>query len=98
MPWKSVLWEGKMAEEYTYTRAEEFADVDVNEKRLEKRFRQTMETLSKDPQQPLYGSSANRAEAKTLYNLLGNDTFNQSEIRRDHRAATIRRMGGWSLI
>jgi hypothetical protein len=33
----------------TFNMAEEFADVDFNEERLEKRFRRTMETLSKDP-------------------------------------------------
>jgi hypothetical protein len=93
-----MLWEGKMAERDTFTIAEEFADVDFNEERLEKRFRQTMETLSKDPQKSIYASSANRAEAKAIYNLLGNDKFNTSEILRAHRAATIRRMEGQSLI
>jgi hypothetical protein len=69
--------------------AEEFADVDFNEERLEKRFRQTMETLSKDPQKSIYGSSRNRAETKAIYNLLGNDTFNKSEILGAHRAAQM---------
>jgi hypothetical protein len=77
---------------------EEFADVDFNEERLEKRFRQTMETLSKDPRKSIYGGSRNRAEAKAIYNLPGNDKFNTSEILGDHRAATIRRMEGRSLI
>jgi hypothetical protein len=54
-----------------FTMAEEFADVDFNEERLEKRFRKTMETLVKDPRKSIYGSSANRAEAKAIYNLLG---------------------------
>jgi hypothetical protein len=39
-----------MIERDTFTMAEEFADVDFNEERLEKRFRQTMKTLAKDPQ------------------------------------------------
>jgi hypothetical protein len=82
----------------TFNMAEEFAGVDFNEKRLEKRFRKTMETLSKDPRQLIYGSSANRAEAKAIYNLPGNDKFDRSEILRAHRAATIRRMEGQSLI
>jgi hypothetical protein len=81
-----------------FNMAEEFADVDFNEERLEKRFRQTMETLSKDPQKSIYGSSRNRAEAKAIYNLLGNDKFNKGEILGAHRAATIRRMEGQSLI
>jgi hypothetical protein len=39
-----------MTERDTCTRAEAFAGVNFNEERLKKRFRQTMETLSKDPQ------------------------------------------------
>jgi hypothetical protein len=78
--------------------AEEFAEVDFNEERLEKRFRKTMETLSKDPRKSIYGSSANRAEAKAIYNLPGNDKFNKDEILRVYRAATIRRTGGRHLI
>jgi hypothetical protein len=87
-----------MTERDTFTMAEEFADVDFNEERLEKRFRKTMETLAKDPRKSIYGSSANRAEAKAIYNLLGNDKFNKEEILRSHRAATIRRMEGHPLI
>jgi hypothetical protein len=81
-----------------FTLAKEFAEMDFNEERLEKRFRKTMETLSKDPRKSIYGSSANRAEAKAIYNLLGNDKFNRGEILRVHRAATIRRMEGHPLI
>jgi hypothetical protein len=87
-----------MTERDTFTMSEEFVEVDFNEERLEKRFRKTMETLAKDPQKSIYGSSADRAEAKAIYNLLGNDKFNKSEILRAHRAATIRRMEGHPLI
>jgi hypothetical protein len=79
-----------MTESDTFTMAEEFADVDFNEERLEKRFRKTMETLAKDPRKSIYGSSANRTEAKAIYNLLGNDKFNKDEILRAHRAAANR--------
>jgi hypothetical protein len=83
--------------------AEEFAGMDFNEERLEKRFRKTMETLSKDPRKTIYGGSANRAEASdcksaAIYNLPGNDKFSKGEILRAHRAATIRRMEGHPLI
>jgi hypothetical protein len=92
-----------MTEGDAFTLAEEFAGVDFNEERLEKRFRKTMETLSKDPRKSIYGSSANRAEesdckSAAIYNLLGNDKFNKDEILRAHRAATIRRMEGHPLI
>jgi hypothetical protein len=46
----------------------------------------------------IYGSSANRAEAKAIYNLPGNDTFNKNKLLRAHRAATIRGMEGHPLI
>jgi hypothetical protein len=72
--------------------------VDFNEERLEKRFRRTMETLSKNPRKSIYGSSANRAEAKAIYNLLDNEKFDKSEIMKAHRAATIRRMEGHPVI
>jgi hypothetical protein len=78
--------------------AEEFADVDFNEERLEKRFRKTMETLAKYPRKSIYACGANRAEAKAIYNLPGNDKFNKDKILRSHRAATIRRMEGRPLI
>jgi hypothetical protein len=87
-----------MTERDAFNLAEEFAEVNFNEKRLEKRFRKTMGTLSKYPQKSIYSSNANRAEAKAIYNLLGNDKFNKDEILRVHRAATIRRMEGHPLI
>jgi hypothetical protein len=77
---------------------EEFVDVDFNGKRLAKRFRKAIETLSKDARKSIYGSGANRAEAKAIYNMLGNDKFNKSEMLRAHRAATRRRMKDHPLI
>jgi hypothetical protein len=62
--------------------AEEFAEVDFNEEQIEKRFRKIMETLSKDPRKSIYGGGVNRAEAKAIYNPLGNDKFNKDEILR----------------
>jgi hypothetical protein len=82
----------------SFNMAEEFGDVDFNEKRLEKRFRKTMETLAKDPQKSIYGSCATRAESKAIYNLLGNDKFDKDEIIKAHRMATIRRMSGQPVI
>ena len=82
----------------SFNMAEEFADVDFNEERLEKRFRKAMETLAKDPQKSIYGSCATRAESKAIYNLLGNDKFDKSEVIKAHRVATIRRMEGQPVI
>jgi hypothetical protein len=72
--------------------SEEFADLDFNSSRLEKRFVRTMETLSKRPDKSLWLASANRAEAKAIYRMLGNEDFDREEILRTHRNATIKRM------
>ncbi|MDR1955827.1 MAG: transposase, partial [Treponema sp.] len=49
-----------MSGEKSFNRAEEFADVDFNEARLEKRFARTMETLSKQPGNSIWTSAENR--------------------------------------
>jgi hypothetical protein len=71
--------------------------VDFNEERLEKRFRRTIETWSKDRQKSIYGSSVNLKSA-AIYNLPDNEKFDKSEIIRAYRAAAIRRMEGRPVI
>jgi hypothetical protein len=63
----------------SFNMAEEFADVDFNEARLEKRLVRTMETLSRQPGNSIWASSENRAEAKAIYNMLGNEKFDRDE-------------------
>jgi hypothetical protein len=67
----------------SFNMAEEFADVDFNEARLEKRFVRTMETLFRQPGGSIGASSGNRAEAKAIYNMLGNEKFDRNEIPRE---------------
>ena len=71
---------------------EEFADIDFNSVRLEKRFIKTMETLAGQPEKSIWSCSENRAEAKAIYRLLGNDELDREEILRTHREATVRRI------
>jgi hypothetical protein len=78
--------------------AEESADVDFNEAGLEKRFVRTMETLSGQPGNSIWTSAENRAEAKAIYNLPGNEKFDRDEIIREHRNGTIKRMAGEPVI
>ncbi|MHC6204508.1 transposase DNA-binding-containing protein [Breznakiellaceae bacterium SP9] len=86
--------DGKMIDGNSFNMAEEFRDIDFNEKR----FIKTMETLSKEPQKTIYGSSTTRAEAKAIYRLLSNDKFNEDEVLKAHRAATIRRISNEAVI
>jgi len=71
---------------------EEFTDIDFNSIRLEKRFIKTMETLAGQPDKSIWSCSENRAEAKAIYRLLGNDGLRREEVLRTHREATIKRM------
>jgi hypothetical protein len=56
-----------MTTERTFDMEEEFAGIDFNSVRLEKRFRRTMKTLAKHPGESIRGCSENRAEAKAIY-------------------------------
>jgi len=81
-----------MAGEQSFSMEEEFAGLDFNSSRLEKRFIKTMETLAGQPDKSIWFSSENRAEAKAIYRMLGNENMDRNEILRTHREATIRRI------
>jgi hypothetical protein len=87
-----------MAEGTNFDMEEEFAELDFNSERLEKRFRRTMKTLAKQPGQSIWACAANRAESKAIYNMLGNERFDNAEILREHQAATIKRIAGERVI
>ncbi|MDR2660129.1 MAG: transposase [Spirochaetaceae bacterium] len=69
-----------MAGGESFNMAKEFADVDFNGARLEKRFVRTMKTLPGQPDKSIRASSENRAEAKSIYNMAGNEKFDRNEI------------------
>ena len=90
-----------MAGEQTFNMEEEFAGLNCNSSRLEKRFVRTMETLSKQPDKSIWSCSENRAEAKAIYRMLGNGNLDREEVLRTHREATVRRMvrhGGGPIL
>jgi hypothetical protein len=69
----------------------EFSGINFGSK-LKKRFIKTMETPEASPQKSIYLAGHNRAEAKAIYRLLGNDSFDISEVKRSHKSATIERI------
>ena len=81
-----------MTGEQTFNMEEEFAGLDCGSSRVEKRFIKTMETLSKQPDKSIWSCSENRAEAKAIYRLLGNENLDREEILMAHREATVKRM------
>jgi hypothetical protein len=81
-----------MAQGKSFDMAEEFDGLDFHSARLEDRFIRTMETLGKQPDKSIWEAGENRAEAKAIYRMLGNDGFDREEIIRAHREAAIKRM------
>jgi hypothetical protein len=81
-----------MTGKQSFNMEEEFACLDFNSSRLEKRFVRTMETLSKKPSQSIWFCSENRAEAKAIYRMLGNENLDLEEILWTHRDAAFKRM------
>jgi hypothetical protein len=71
---------------------EEFESLDFNSRRLEKRFVRTMETLSKQPDKSIWYCSENRAEAKAIYRMLGNERIKEEEVLKTHRRAVMKRL------
>jgi hypothetical protein len=83
-----------MKEEEKYSMKEEFEGLDFNSKRLEERFRNTMETLAKRPDKSIWYCSENRAEAKAIYRMLGNEKVREEEVLKSHKGAVKKRMLG----
>jgi hypothetical protein len=54
-----------------------------------------MEALMKQPDKSIWYSNENRAEAKAVYRMLGNEGFDRESIVRTRREATIRKMAGY---
>ncbi|MDR0689048.1 MAG: transposase [Spirochaetaceae bacterium] len=89
-----------MAQEKSFDMAEEFAGLDFHSIRLEDRLVRTMETLIQQPDKSIREASENRAEAKAIYRMLGNEQFDREEIIRVHReqkGAADRRKGALAV-
>jgi hypothetical protein len=81
-----------MAQGTSFNMEEEFAGLDFHSLRLEERFVRTMETLIRQPGASIWEASEDRAEAKAIYRMLANESFDREEILMAHRDATIRRI------
>jgi hypothetical protein len=79
----------------SFDRGAEFAGLDFHSVRLVERFVRSMETVARQPDKSIWEASENRAEAKAIYRMLANESFDRQEIHRAHREATIRRMSAY---
>ncbi|MDR2210406.1 MAG: hypothetical protein LBO65_02930 [Spirochaetaceae bacterium] len=85
-----------MAEGTSFDAGEEFAGLNFHSLRLERRFIKTMGTFYRQPDKSIREASENRAEAKAIYRMPGNEGIDREEILRARREAAIRRMSGYS--
>jgi methylmalonyl-CoA mutase cobalamin-binding subunit len=69
--------------------------LDFHSVRLEERFIRTTETLYKQPDKSIREASEDRAEAKAICRMLGNENFDREGILRARREAAIGRMAGY---
>ncbi len=70
----------------------EFKNLGIRCGRTIKRFIRTMETLSHNMQASILGASENIAEAKAIYNMLGNEDLTEPVILESHRKATLQQI------
>ena len=70
--------------------SEEFGNLAINCGRLIKRFIKTMITLSKNINGSIANSSEDKAEAKAIYRLLGNEKITEEVVIDSHKKATIK--------
>jgi hypothetical protein len=90
-----------MTQGKSFDMEEEFAGIDFHSLRLEERLVRTMETLIRQPGASMWEASEDRAEAKAVYRMPVNESFDREEIIRTRREATMRRMaeyGGTILV
>ncbi|MDR2783276.1 MAG: transposase [Treponema sp.] len=81
-----------MAQGTSFNMEEEFAGLDFHSLRVEERFVRTMETLIRWPDASIWEAGEDRAEAKSIYRMPANESFDREEIAGAHRKATIRRI------
>ena len=71
---------------------EEFNNLAIDCGRLITRFIKTMVTLSKKINDSIAGASENKAEAKAIYRLIGNEKITEDVILDSHKKATIKKI------
>jgi Transposase DNA-binding/Transposase Tn5 dimerisation domain len=73
---------------------EEFAGVDLGDKRLDRRLIKTAKLLGQSPMSPINEACGNWASTQAAYRLFDNEKAEPEAIRAPHLAATVKRMLG----
>jgi hypothetical protein len=78
---------------------DEFASLDLNDLRLDKRARRILERFASKPSLSIPAAcNGNEAEREATYRFFANDKVDDYEILRAHRDATIQRMAAHPVV
>lgn len=78
--------------------AEEFAEVDLGDKRLNKRLISLCDRFSDAPESPINQACEDWSETKAAYRFFQNESVKTASILAPHRAKTARRAEGYQTI
>ena len=78
--------------------SEEFADVDLGDKRLNTRLMRICDSFSESPESPINQACADWAESKVAYRFFQNDKVEEDEIMAAHCQKTAGRAGKHKTI
>ena len=77
---------------------EDFASVDLGDKRLNERLQRVVENSTRNAEKSILCSGEGRSEAKAFYRLLGNEKLNMDELLATATGSTLMRLNGTVLL
>jgi len=72
--------------------SEDFAGMDMGDKRLDKRLEKTVEMMTEKSQQSILSSCGTKHDAKAFYALLTNEKFSVKELQENGAKSTVKRI------
>ena len=78
--------------------ADELNDIDLGDKRLNKRSKHILEALADNPEASINAASNGWGDTLAAYRFFDNESVTPAEILRPHREATIRRMREHAVV
>ena len=76
----------------------DFSQVDLGDKRLNKRLTQFVETITRNAKQSIMSSAKGRDEAKAYYRMLGNEKLDMEQLLGIASGGALSRMDGTVLL
>lgn len=77
---------------------EEFAEIDLKDERLNRRFQELAEALGKQPSAPINQASEDWADTKAAYRFFNNQKVEPAKIIEPHCQRTLERMKAYELV